>query len=570
MDLSGVVPTPSQESHNDKPNSSGSPLFQIIDDAEFVQGLQKVIVPVSRSFFGRFYTVEGGRIRPVSFWNDMEQMVQVSPDFLRLLGELRKGASSESGLARRLKGHNQQEVRDICKALEKLGILERLFELDSYCKWGIKPENMPLVEQTLLPKETVSRNKRADEAAKAEMKTTVTRVTQIDILAEEKLLIAKMDAEFDSYLRDLVRNRFDDCVRFGETFSTSELAEYLQSLFGPNLFFDSFLTITQQYSLCDAIVRSAKTSSGIRSGFNLALFGEPGTGKSYSTRDMILGKEGSLDAHGLPVRNRYAGGITPARFIRLGQVYENRKFNFIVPEFNDWFRYEGMVEPLKIAMERGEIKYEQHRETIGPYRFSSFFSVNYNTSVFGKRYEVTIRDANFAAIEDRMVCRLHRLTKERFEEIAESQRRMVMGEARFGKMPRLIRDHLTLVYAAETQHPLVKNLVKSKYVMLTEEVYESIARARNAILSNLSGSSVPFSARLEERAIRLASALSLIGFFNPNGKAASSDYIPISSDALEFAIQFYVEEASVRSGERFDPADVLSEIRNNLLSDAAT
>jgi hypothetical protein len=44
-----------------------------------------------------------------------------------------------------------------------------------------------------------------------------------------------------------------------------------------------------------------------------------------------------------------------------------------------------MVDVLKIAMERGEIKYELHNEAVGPYRFDSFFSVNYNTKVLGKR-----------------------------------------------------------------------------------------------------------------------------------------------------------------------------------------
>jgi len=160
----------------------------------------------------------------------------------------------------------------------------------------------------------------------------------------------------------------------------------------------------------------------------LALFGDPGTGKSFSTRDMILGKPSAkIGAHGLPGRNRYCGGMTPAFFIRIGEAYAGRVFNFIVPEFNDFFRYKGMVEPLKIAMEQGEIKYETHNEVIGPYRFTSFFSVNYNVAVHDRGYEVTIQDPNFNAIEDRMLCRLHRLTKERFIEITKSQMKLALG-----------------------------------------------------------------------------------------------------------------------------------------------
>jgi len=168
----------------------------------------------------------------------------------------------------------------------------------------------------------------------------------------------------------------------------------------------------------------------MRTGWSLALFGEPGTGKSFATRDMILGKpDTKVSPHGIPGRNRYCGGMTPARFIRIGQAYVKRTFNFIVPEFNDWFRYSGMVDVLKLAMERGEIKYELHREVIGPYRFESFLNVNYNTKVFGRGYEVTVSDPNFNAIEDRMVCRLHRLTKQRYVEIAQSQMKLALGDS---------------------------------------------------------------------------------------------------------------------------------------------
>ncbi|MBC7130124.1 hypothetical protein H5T51_02745, partial [Candidatus Bathyarchaeota archaeon] len=127
-------------------------------------------------------------------------------------------------------------------------------------------------------------------------------------------------------------------------------------------------------------------------------------GKSFSTRDMILGKpDAKIPAHGIPGRNRYAAGMTPARFIRIGQAYEGRVFNFIVPEFNDWFKYKGMVEPLKLAMERGIIKYELHREVIGPYRFSGFFSVNYNVATYSKGYQVTISDPNFSLPYDEII-----------------------------------------------------------------------------------------------------------------------------------------------------------------------
>jgi hypothetical protein len=214
-----------------------------------------------------------------------------------------------------------------------------------------------------------------------------------------------------------------------------------------------------------------------------------------------------------------------------------------------------MVEPLKLAMERGEIKYETHREVVGPYRFNSFLSVNYNVETYGRGYTVTVQDPNFNAIEDRMLCRLHRLTKERFVEIAESQMRLAFGEIDIEKGAKGIRDHLTLVYAIETGHPLVKDRFPYKPVMITPQAYEVVKRAREAILEQIPREVVSFSARLEDRAIRFACAASLLDYFR-----SDLNFIPVSEDALKYAIQLYVEEASVRSHGEFEPEEALKRI----------
>jgi hypothetical protein len=321
------------------------------------------------------------------------------------------------------------------------------------------------------------------------------------------------------------------------------------------LYFDSFLSIIQQYSLTDVEIVNPLGKTGIKTGWSFALFGEPGTGKSFSTRDLVLGiPGGKMSAHGVPGRNRYCGGITPARFIRIGQVYVGKTFNFIVPEFNDWFRYSGMVDTLKIAMERGEIKQELHREVIGPYRFDSFFTVNYNTQVMGQGYAVTIGDPNFNAIEDRMICRLHRMTKERYKEIAESQMRLALGEVNVDKGAKQIRDHVALVYAIETGHPLVRSRFKKKPVMITAEMYDAIGRVRELILKHIPGG-MKFSARLEHNVVKFACAASLLSYFNED-----IDYVPVNPNALDIALKLYVEEASVRSKEEFKPDDVLLEL----------
>jgi len=360
---------------------------------------------------------------------------------------------------------------------------------------------------------------------------------EVDHVALEKQEIQKMDTTFEEYLETVLKNRLESTIKFGKTFSITSLTSYLQNLFGPVLYFDSLLSIAQQYGLADVEIVHPRGKTGMRTGWNLSLFGEPGTGKSFSTRDMILGKpDAKIYPHGLPGRNRYAGGMSPARFIRIGQAYVNRTFNFIVPEFNDWFKYKGMVEPLKLAMERGEIKYELHREVIGPYRFNNFFSVNYNVATYGRGYEVTVQDPNFNAIEDRMLCRLHRLTKQRFVEIAQSQMRLAFGDIDIEKGAKQIRDHLTLVYAIETGHPLVKLRFPRKPVMITPEAYSFIEKARNAILERIPHEVVAFSARLEDRAIRFACAASLLDYFH-----SDLNYIPVSEDALRYATQLYVE-----------------------------
>jgi hypothetical protein len=66
---------------------------------------------------------------------------------------------------------------------------------------------------------------------------------------------------------------------------------------------------------------------------------------------------------------------------------------------------------------------------------------------------------------------------------------------------------------------------------------------------------VRVSARLENRAIRFACAASLLNYFR-----SDLDYVPVSEEALRYAVQLYVEEASVRSREEFKPREVLEKL----------
>ncbi|KUO42919.1 MAG: hypothetical protein APU95_00250 [Hadesarchaea archaeon YNP_N21] len=502
-------------------------------------------------FRGKYYTLENGDLRLEGSWRTIGANIQrMKKKYGKVLSDvMKKIVSSGEGCSSAEIGEvlgRGADPRPILSELERLKIIVQSYKGEEYREWKVLEETCPLIQNELglLPVEKVK---------------TAEKREKVDYVALERQNVAAMDGELEGYLNDLLKHRLKETIEFGKRFSIVGLANYLQGLFGSVLFFDSLLSIAQQYGLADVEIVHSGGRTGMRTGWSLALFGEPGTGKTFATKDMILGRpDGRVMPHGVPGRNRYCGGITPARFIRIGQAYAGRVFNFIVPEFNDWFRYAGMVDVLKLAMERGEIKYETHKEVIGPYRFSSFLSVNYNTKVFERGYEVTVSDPNFNAIEDRMICRLHRLTKKRYAEIARSQMRLALGEIDIEKGAQKIRDHVTLVYAIEAGHPLVADRFPYKPVMITHQTYEAIERARNAILEKIPHEVVRFSARLENRAIRFACAASLLNYFQ-----SDLDCVPVSEDALKYAIQLYVEEASARSREEFKPEEILEELASS-------
>ena len=526
-----------------------------MSDVQLQEAFRSHASRVWMTFRGQYYTFENGKLRLEGSWKEIQMAIaqtirkygENGVEVLRCLVEAGQGWSQRA-LEKRLS--KSVDPLPILSDLEKLRVVNTSYKSKKLQEWVVPEEIAPLVRLEL--------GAASREAARGTAVAADTPV-KADAVEEERLMIANMNRELDDYVSELLWERGDDVVRFGESFSISSLADYLQGLFGPVLYFDSLLSVVQQYGLADVDIVHAKGKTGMRTGWNLSLFGEPGTGKSFSARDLILGKpDAKIPPHGVPGRNRYAGGITPARFIRIGQAYAGKVVNFIVPEFNDWFKYKGMVEPLKLAMERGEIKYEMHREVIGPYRFGSFFSVNYNVAAFGRGYEVTVQDPNFSAIEDRMLCRLHRLTKQRFVEIAESQIRLAFGEIDIEKGAQQIRDHLTLVYAAESSLPLVQGRFPRKPVMLTPRAQEILMQTRKAILEEIPHEVVRFSARLEDRALRFACAASLLSYFQQN-----LDYIPVNEEALKYAIQLYVEEASVRSKDEFLPKSVLRKVTFN-------
>ncbi len=355
--------------------------------------------------------------------------------------------------------------------------------------------------------------------------------------------IRAMDGEFLDHLREVLRDRLEATIEFGRTFTVNVLANYLKGLFGEELYFDSLISVLQQYALADAPLLAPTGRATGATGFHLALFGPPGTGKTFSIDDLVRGNPRSgVPPHGLPGRNRYCGGITPVQFLRVGSAYTGRTFNFIVPEFNDWFKYRGMVEPLKLVMEQREVKWETTFGTVGPYTFRSFFSVNYNVRTAGAQdYWTTIGDPNFAALEDRMLLRFHPMTRARFRAVEASSERLELGELEFELAGRL-RDHLTLVHAIETRHPLIASRFRSRPVRLERPLYTQLREVSDKALK---ATNFPkFSPRLKSRAVRLAAAASLLTYFADPGEPT----LLIGKLESEFARRFYEEEIRAREG----------------------
>jgi hypothetical protein len=453
---------------------------------------------------------------------------------------------ADSDRRRTVRGLAAQPARFRLSELRTRLLRERVFEDSSRLLTRLKRRGL-LVElpegrgeklyQVPYPEEL--RQLLLDEVERSEAVDT----SPLGPVPDERAEIRAMDGEFLDRLREVLRDRLEATVEFGKSFSVLKLAGYLKELFGEELYFDSLISILQQYALADTPLLAPTGRSTGTTGFHLALFGPPGTGKTFSIDDLIRGNPRSgVPPHGLPGRNRYCGGITPVQFLRVGAAYTGRTFNFIVPEFNDWFKYRGMVEPLKLVMEQREVKWETTFGTVGPYTFHSFFSVNYNVRTAGAQdYWTTIADPNFAALEDRMLLRFHPMTRARFRAVESASERLELGELDFALSQR-IRDHLTLVYAIETGHPLVAGKFRSRAVRLERGLYEKLREVSERALKTTDFPK--FSPRLKSRAVRLAAAASLLTYF----ATPASEAVRIGSEESEFARRFYEEEIHAREG----------------------
>ncbi len=429
------------------------------------------------NYFGEFYSIQNYQLSVGSVWDRMQgdilRCLKAEPEAREvvdfLLNQVDYQADFTGIKARFARWRNTLDALLGFKLLRKLP--GRAKDVTTY---ALHAEMVPLLRRVLASDKAQDIPAIRCQAAQAEVPN-----------------VEQMEKEFQDYLSDLLDKRLDEVTEFGrEQMSIEAVAGYLEGLFGPMLYFDILLALAEQYGMTATEIINQEGVRAGSTGFHLALFGAPGTGKTFAIKDIIMGDEGKgVKPHGLPGLNRYCGGMTAANFIRIGEAYQGKRFNFVVTEFNDWFRYKGMVEPLKLALEQGRIRYETKAETVGPYQFSCYFSTNYNTQVSKEAgYRVTVSDPNFNAIEDRMLVRMHRMTKQRLRELSRNQRDLALGRLKM-HLAGDIRDHLTLVYAIQTQHPLVRGRFAPKQIVLRESFFDALEKAQALLRSPCSRTS---------------------------------------------------------------------------------
>ncbi len=349
-----------------------------------------------------------------------------------------------------------------------------------------------------------------------------------DALYEYRNVVLKLRKEYDEFVESLNEKVIDELSESIK--NVLDLKKYTQHVMD-TLYMDALLPLIQQYGMADVPIFSDKGKKVTQTGFSLAYFGEPGTGKTFATDDFLRGNEkNGVPPHGIIGRMRYAEGMTPKKFISILEAYRDFPADWVIPEFNDFFRYQGMVEKLKLVIEQREVSDETKRDTIKPYKVTSFFIVNYNTHLTKKGWKVTIRDPNFSAIEDRMVCRVFVNDETREKAIYENMVRKINGEIEW-YLSGVLRKHLTATY-----HYLVKNNVSvvidaSDFVWFGDKI-----RALKVEYGT------PLSNRVILKGIQIAGSAALVKALN-----VSERRIKITRDELLISFDFIKEEIKTRA-----------------------
>lgn len=352
-------------------------------------------------------------------------------------------------------------------------------------------------------------------------------------IKEKQEVVDKLAAEYSKFINYVTES---DVRRWAEEIqSIDDIIKYTKEIMD-GLYMDALLVFIQQYSMADVgiyvtNVDTGKNTKRGQTGFSLAYYGDPGTGKTFATDDLLRGNERQgIPPHGIIGKIRYAEGMTPKQFIAILEAYQNYPVDWVIPEFRDFFRYPGMVEKLKLVMERREVSDETRTTKIGPYKVTSFFIVNYNLKLTKGGYKDTMNDPNFAAVEDRMICKLFVNTKEREEQIFENMLRISSGDVEF-YLADTLRSHITYTY---------HYLVKHKPIVLLE--YDEYKKLGKWLIEEKRRYAPHASLRMLERAVQIAASAALVRALSEKGQS-----IIISDKELELAKEFIRHELLSRA-----------------------
>ncbi|MHA1881572.1 MAG: hypothetical protein ACTSUO_00810 [Candidatus Thorarchaeota archaeon] len=293
---------------------------------------------------------------------------------------------------------------------------------------------------------------------------------------------------------------------------------------------EGLLPILQQYSLCDATIINEKEMRLGTTMFSMSYFGPPSAGKTFATDDLLRGsKERGIPPHAGYGLIRYSGGVTPPLLMRIAEAYKDWPIVLIVPEFNQWFSYPGMVEPLKLIMEGKEVEWQTYKERIGPYSTKLRLCTNYNTEEKGGRYTPSLREIqNFRAIDERTIVKYFLMDKKRSEWLKRNHMRLLQGKIDF-YLSEQLRKHITFAVGLSKEYEIE--------VMLPDDVIEKIFSS----VQSVDNKYIP---RMTERAMKIAAASALIRL--PSYIVQTKIRIVPDTKDVEIALLYLKEEIETR------------------------
>jgi len=224
-------------------------------------------------FRGRFYTLADGLLLFESSWEKIRKGLHQAINRYGKNCERVLKVFVETGRSCSLTEikHALKKTVDPLPILETLGNLKVIvtsYEGDKYQEWTILEETLPLVRSVLGMAPPPPRTELSVISA---TRPAGGEIDKPDHLEKERKRIQEMDSEFQEYLSELLSHRLDATLRFGKQFSLATLSDYLQEHFGKILYFDSLLSVIQQYSLADVRIMHQQGKTGKRTGWNLSL-----------------------------------------------------------------------------------------------------------------------------------------------------------------------------------------------------------------------------------------------------------------------------------------------------------